>query len=117
MKARHLEILRHALGLDAEGRGRMYRNHYCQPVDFDSATLTDIREMVSAGLMVEGKKINEGTDQYFHATDAGKRVAVENVKPVSLSRRRYLAFLNLDMGISFKEFLTCPDFAELRRNP
>lgn len=77
-----IKILRHSLGLDIHGHGKMYREHYCQPIDFESQTLTDIRDMIARGLMIEGNKINDGRDQYFLVTEAGKKAAVESVEAI-----------------------------------
>lgn len=113
---RQLEILRHSLGLDMHGRGRMYREHYCIPINFESDDLTAIREMASDGLMEEAHKINEGRDQYFIVTELGKAAATHGVKPEKLTRaqRRYREWLNLDTGITFHQYLTSPRFKESR---
>jgi len=104
---RMIEILRHSLGLDMHGRGRMYRSYYCLPIDFESTDRSCIREMVAAGLMKEGNTLNEGKDQYFYVTDAGRAAAVKDVKPLRITpgQQRYRDFLNFDGSMTFIEFV------------
>ena len=98
--------------------GKIYRDYFCVGINFEGDTLRDIRALAEAGLMQAGCKINEGRDQYFHVTEAGQRAAVADVKPLeqTKSQRRYRAWLGLDLGISFREFLTHPAYADLRRS-
>ena len=69
---RQLEILRHMLGAPRKRRRGLlagYRNGYCagaRDADADQLWL-----MADAGLVVSGRSINYGTDQYFHATAKG----------------------------------------------
>lgn len=104
---RMIGILRHSLGLDIRGHGRVYRNHYCLPVSFESSDLACMRQMVADGLMEEGSKLNEGRDQYFHATDDGKAAAVKDVKPLRITpgQQRYRDFLRFDGSLTFIEFV------------
>lgn len=65
---RQAEILTHMLGAgDHIPRGRRgYRNYYCTSVGDET-----LCEMEKAGLVVAGRTINDGRDQYFYATLAG----------------------------------------------
>lgn len=108
MTPEQLHILQHSLGVDQYGQGKTYRNHYCVGLDEGNATLADIRALVALGWMVEGHKINEDRDQYFHVTQFGQfAMKTHSPKPpkVSRGRQRYLEFLNADSGMTFGEFL------------
>ena len=57
---------------------------------------------------------------YFRCTDAGKEAAIKSHKSIRYGRARrvYLRFLDVrdcDCDLSFKEFLTNPDYKEARR--
>lgn len=108
-----MQILRHSLGLAYDGSGQaMYRDYYCDNVPCSA----EMDSLVEKGLMVRGRKINDGQSQYFHVTEAGKKLAYQPAKKLPKAKRVYRAFLDLDMGISFREFITHPDFAEYRKN-
>lgn len=68
LRARQLEILQHALGVDPFGRGPMYRNHFCAGGD-DEATC---RELVQIGFM---ETFEREWLPYYNCTvtEAGKR--------------------------------------------
>ena len=72
LTVKHVELLTHMLGagFHVKKRHHGYRNHFCAQVA--DATML---EMQAAGLVVPGVKINDGRDQYFHATREGCRVA------------------------------------------
>lgn len=61
------EIIRHAIGVGGGDPG--YRNHCCAEVGAEDYQRLKIME--EKGLVREGRKINEGRDQYFHVTLAG----------------------------------------------
>ena len=104
-----LEVLRHALGFDSDGSPRPEagrRSSFCAGVG-----TTDHRaceRLSAAGLMTPGRSINEGSDRYFHATEAG-RAAVEARRPpapqLTRAQKRYRAWLAADCGLSFGEWL------------
>lgn len=70
----YVHILRHSLGLDSDGNGTPYRNHFCTgegSVDFDQC-----RKLVEAGYMIERKgSFLSGGDSIFHVTEGGKEYA------------------------------------------
>lgn len=72
LTARQLEILQHSLGVDRDGQGRMYRNHFCAGAD-DEATC---RELVKMGYM---KTFQRSYLPYYNCvvTDAGKAAMLE----------------------------------------
>jgi hypothetical protein len=59
-------IIRHSLGLTRSRKA--YRTHYCTR-DGDPA----LEEMVTAGWMERGDKLNEGRDRYYHVSAAGAK--------------------------------------------
>jgi len=67
-----MHILRHSLGLDINGKGKQYRNHYVAGGD----QVKKCRELVSLGFMIErqGSEIT-GFDPLFQVTDSGKQIA------------------------------------------
>jgi hypothetical protein len=72
ISAEGLDILRHSLGLDERGRGRMYRNHFCAGGD----DAVKCRALVAMGFMVEHPPTQlTGGDPLFVVTAAGKAVA------------------------------------------
>lgn len=78
---RQLEILQHSLGVNAQGRGRMYRNHFCAgPQDEE-----DCRQLVAAGYMILWSNADPKTGRvpnypYYNVsvTDLGKKYVQEN---------------------------------------
>jgi hypothetical protein len=117
----HLHILQHSLGLDEYGQGRQYRNHFVTgpgSKDWDAC-----RALTDAGLMTENKghALLPVGDSVFYVTPAGiDFVATNSPKPpkVSRNRRRYAAFMDLTdccPDLTFKQFLTDPNFADARR--
>lgn len=70
-----VELLTHMLGAGFHIRKRQhgYRNHFCAAIG--GAHYVAMIEMEAAGLVTAGHKINDGGDQYFHATREGCRVA------------------------------------------
>jgi len=76
MNEQQLSILRHSLGLDANGRGRPYRNHFV--TGYGSDDFSACRALVAEGLMTH-RRGNEltGGDDLFIVTEAGRAAAVE----------------------------------------
>lgn len=68
---RHVEILQHTLGArpDSPKGEHGYRNNFCAEIGSDD--YRTCMELVENGLMLLGFKINEGRDQYFHASHEG----------------------------------------------
>ena len=104
MNARQLEILQHALGVDAYGRGEHYRNHFCA----GGADEDDCRELVGAGYMQQHPTTT--WLPYFNCsvTEAGKAAmlaASPSPPKLTAGQRRYQAFLRADVGCSFGEWI------------
>jgi hypothetical protein len=98
MTAEQLHILQHALGLDAYGQGKMYRNHFCA----GGADEAICRSLVEMGYMLVFHP-NESPLPYYSCsvTDAGKAaVLAESPKPPKLTRgqKRYRASLKQYYG-------------------
>lgn len=112
MTDEQLQVLRHSLGLDQNGHGNQYRNYYCDRTGGSPV----IVGLCKLGLMVSGNKINDGRDQYFYVTEAGRLAALKDVKPIKMSkgRKRYLAFLHADSGMKFGDWLKTKWAKEVR---
>lgn len=114
---RQLEILQHALGVDAYGQGDHYRNHFCAGEDDEDVC----RELVALGYM----RHHPTRDwlPYFNCsvTDSGKAAMIAaSPQPPKLTRgqRRYRQFLRADTGCSFGEWLADGGYrAWARREP
>lgn len=67
------EILTHMLGATPPTPRKLYgfRNDYCIDLVGSSPDYAALLEMERAGLVVSGRRINQGTSQYFHATREG----------------------------------------------
>jgi hypothetical protein len=104
MDKRLLEIMQHALGLDQYGRGASYRNYFSAGADDEPAC----RELVAMGYAVEHKRNTIYHGYNISITDAGKSAVREfSPNPPKLTRgqQRWRQFLQLDSGLSFKEWL------------
>lgn len=100
---RHLQILRHSLGLNYEGRGRQYRNHFCAGGD----DLQSCEELVASGHMARLRvsAMLTGGDPAFCVTELGKVEAVKGVVRLSRSKQRYMRYLRSNCDMSFGEWL------------
>lgn len=113
----HLHILRHSLGLDDNGHGREYRNHYVSGPGHHSCRL--LQELVTAGYMEERRSpgfLAKG-DKCFYVTEKGRGVAWVPEPVLSPRKRRWQAFTDVREALpdlSFKTFLTHPEFARYR---
>lgn len=103
MKERHLQILRHSLGLDYEGRGRQYRNHYCA----GGKDVEACQELVASGHMAPLRVHTAltGGDPAFCVTELGKAEAIKGVVPLTRGKQRYLTYLRSNCDMSFREWL------------
>lgn len=111
----HLKVLRHMLGIDVVDRRapKEYRNYYC-------ATPGDplLLELLDAGMVIMYRKCDQY--EWFTATEAGK-VAARASQQAQLkpkAARVYSRFLSVKEclpDMTFRDFLTNPDFADARR--
>lgn len=110
------QILRHMLGIDKpEARVPVpYRDYYCA-----SRGDTVLAAMAAAGL-VECYRRDEHYDWYT-TTEAGRTLAFRSHRASRnpKAKRVYLRFLSISdvyPGLTFREFLTRPEFADARRH-
>lgn len=103
MTANQLHILRHSLGLDEKGHGKMYRNGFATGPLCDG--YKDIKELVRLGFMQRGRV--SYPNHYYHVTQAGKEMAVAGVTYPKRTRaqQRYQRFLDADSGMKFIEWI------------
>ena len=109
----HLHILRHALGLDRDGRGRKYRNHFC--TGEGSSDYPICEELVDRELM--GKRVQighsqiTGWDALYMVTEEGRKVVdlhQPRERKLTRGQQRYRDYLRFDGGMTFIEFLRSP---------
>jgi hypothetical protein len=102
-----LHILQHSLGLNHHGQGRMYRNYFC--IGKDSTDWDKCVQLVDTGLMQDrGPQALAAGDHYFVVTGAGIAAVAQHSSPppkLTRSQKRYRAYLDSDIGISFGEWL------------
>lgn len=102
-----LHILRHSLGLDDEGYGREYRNHFVTGEGNNDHRIC--MELVKAGWMLHrpGNQLTGG-DDCFVVSEAGKILVRGLTKPrkkLTRSQQFYREFLAVDTGETFKEYM------------
>lgn len=109
-------ILRHMLGIDdpAKNNPKPYRDYYCANPDE-----RDLHELARLGLIRMYSA--HGGYEWFTTTDTGKAAAFASQKRIRYPKKRrvYLAFLHISdccADLTFREFLTSPDFADARRD-
>lgn len=110
-----LATLRHMLGIDKpdEARPEPYRNYYCaNPGDEELAAL-------EAAGAVE-RYSTQGGYWWYRTTSAGRAAAITSHRTIRLpkAKRIYARFLDVKDAISdltFRDFLTSPQYAEIRR--
>jgi len=116
MKDEQLRILRHMLGLTDLYKAipEPYRNYYCANPGNEI-----LHELQTLGMV----KLYNICDNYewFTATDLGKSKAIESFWKLQKPKkaRRYVCFLRIrDIynQLTFKEFLTLPEFKTHRTN-
>jgi hypothetical protein len=106
MDKRLLEILQHAIGVDENGQGVAYRNHFCA----GEKDLIACRELVSQGLMEEhpASQLTGGSALFTVTRDGVEAISKHSPKPPKMTRsqKRYRAYLKVaDCFGSFKEYL------------
>ena len=110
-----LDTLRHMLGINNAYNKipKPYRNYYCtNPND------KNLYELERLGFVELYSK--EGNYDWFRCTESGKEAAFKSYKAIRKSKgaRLYMRFLEVRecyQELTFKEFLTHPDFKETRQ--
>lgn len=111
-------LLHHTLGVsDAYNPERApYRNHFVAGPGHPD--LKDLENLVAMGHMVCYKHpLTNGDELVFSATDTGKAVAIRTRPRAPKNKLRYHRFLSLKDAIpdlTFKKFLTDPQFRRYR---
>lgn len=109
IESRHVEILRHALGLDDYGQGNSYRNYFV--TGEGSKDYPFCRDLVEHGYMARrAPSALTGGDDLFVVTAEGKAFAARSfdgirITKLTRSERRYLRFLAADSNLSFRDWL------------
>jgi hypothetical protein len=125
MTEKHLQILRHSLGIDCL---RWYDRHKIDQEPYRNYFATTsstpdwgiIQELIQAGLMGE-LSVKWGMN-YFYVTSKGISLArksakeyAEKTKPSSRSKARYQAYRLSETEESFIEWLTNPYWKDYRK--
>lgn len=110
-----LRVLRHMLGINKprEAAPIPYRDRYCAPVG-DPA----LEALVAAGAVE--RYAEEGGYSWYRTTPAGREAAIASHRAIRWRKparvyARYLAIRDALSDLSFKRFLTDPQFADERR--
>ena len=109
-----LQTLRHMLGIDDPQmrEPKPYRDYYCaNPGD------QKMRALLDAGAVVMYRR---DSYEWFTCTELGREAAIRSHKTIRAPKasRVYSRFLDVSdvcPDLTFKQFLTDPDFAETRR--
>ena len=114
-----LRILRHMLGItDPFKRPVPYRDYYCaNPGD---EVLHELARLGAVKMYRRTTEAQGGDYEWFTCTPEGRAAAIADHRAnrPSKSKRVYSAFLEVSdcfADLTFKQFLTDPEFAETRR--
>lgn len=115
----HVRILAHALGIEYQQARREpneYRNYYVSEPDDP-----EVAQLVEAGLIALASRPSwTGGLVAFTVTDAGKEQARAfwKARQYPQKKRVYAAFLLVSdvREVTFREFLTSPEYAKAREN-
>ena len=110
-----LGILLHTLGLTDKFQKESYRNYFVSPAG--RHTQLKIDKLVSYGLMKQVSFCRIDVMVFVVTEDGKKYVAAHREKPTLGQRRyhNYLELIDVFPCLTFKEFLTHPDFIEDRK--
>ena len=109
-----LQTLRHMLGIDKpdERAPEPYRDYYCA-----SRGDAELAEMARIGAV----RLYRQCEHYdwYCTTDAGRAAAINSHRKIMLPKSKriyskYLDIADVHAGLTFREFLTSPDYAEAR---
>ena len=109
-----LQTLRHMLGIDKpdERAPDPYRDHYCA-----SRGDADLAELARIGAV----RLYGQCEHYdwYCTTEAGRAAAIASHRKIRLPKpkriySKYLDFADVHCGLTFREFLTSPDYADAR---
>jgi hypothetical protein len=106
MSTEEIHILFHSLGLDDNGHGREYRNHFATDPKSQDGILCE--HLCTKGYMQDhGEQSMWGGMHCYCVTEQGKEFArTKAIHPrLTRSQKRYRAFLSADCGMRFGEWL------------
>lgn len=113
-----LTVLRHSLGLNPDGTGRSYRNHYVAgPGHYRYQELTELIALGHMRRRATPSKILPEGDECFHVTELGEQAAAAPEAKLSRGKRRWQAYRSVKDAcpeLSFLRFLQDPEFALYR---
>lgn len=117
LTAEALGILHHALGVSDPYQCDQppYRNHFVAGQGHDDEPL--LLQLVQQGLMVVRESKLTGGDALYVVSDRGVDIALKSrprVPQKKLLYRRFLSVRDCCPDLTFREFLTSPEFAECR---
>lgn len=109
-----LQTLRHMLGIDepSERDPQPYRDYY--------AAYKGQKEMLELEAIGAVRRFAECEHYHWYTTtDAGRAAAIASHRAIRLSKpnriySKYLDFADTHSGLTFREFLTSPDYADAR---
>jgi len=111
-----LGLIHHALGLsDPYRTAPPYRNHFVAGEGHSDNE--GLARLVAAGLMTRRSHPLSGGDFLYTVTDKGINLGMKTRPAISSKKRRYRRFLSLldcCPELTFREFLTSPEFASYR---
>lgn len=114
--AEQLDTLRHMLGINTpdDRVPKPYRNYYC--ANRDDPELRLLADLGAVRLYSQ-----HGNYDWYCCTDEGRAAAMRSHRTIrrTKAQRIYSKFLDVRdccPDVTFKQFLTEPDFAETRRN-
>lgn len=118
LTVKQLDILRHMLGINdpSKARPKPYRNHAA--VDPGNS---EYLELARLGMVERVECVVSTSYHWYRCTAAGEAAARASFRAFRYPKRkrRYLAFLDLSdslTDLTFRDFLTNPEFADVRAN-
>lgn len=116
---KQLDTLRHMLGINTPwtAKPEPTRDYYCA-----SPGYAEIVELERIGAVICYRRADDFTRyDWYCCTDSGRAAAMESHKTIrySKAKRVYWKFLDISDSLpdlTFKQFLTNPEFAETRRS-
>ena len=107
------------LGINNVGNGRRpepYRDYYCA-----GAGNQEMADLVKLGAVEQYAPAAPSSYEWFRTTEAGRLAAIQSWRgkfAQTKAKRVYSRFLDcaeVDQDLTFRDFLTNPNYAEIRR--
>lgn len=104
MTPSQVSILRHTLGLPADGRGTPYRNYFVAgPGHHDQTTLDSLVASGHMALTESKPGFLAADDVLYHVTPIGRDIAINTTPPPR--RTKYQEYLDSEFGDGFARWL------------